>query len=144
MDRSIEKDKVTITEDVRNEIPKILKRHRDGLNFNDLFDELKKVFKDRLVNENGDRTGVLRGIVNKHETKPVKNMTIEKRSSGVYYVYVSGQLSELERVVKVFLDEVNSKELLKVTLFDLDKDERQRFKDYEDAITKLYDLTYYK
>ncbi|MCR8747259.1 hypothetical protein [Romboutsia lituseburensis] len=142
----VEKKKVTSTEKVRVEIPKVLKKHKQGLNFNDLFNELKKTLKDELVNKDTgeDRFGVLRGIMNKLDTKPVDNMVIEKRGSSIYYVYVDGQLSEIERATKVFLDELKNKDLLKMSLLDLNKNERQRFKEYEELIIKLHDLTYNK
>ncbi|THK12297.1 hypothetical protein, partial [Escherichia coli] len=82
---------VSITSKVRKEIPKILKKHKDGLTFNQLFDELKKIFGKELIDEDGkDRTGVLQGIINKLNTITIPNLRIEKRGSNVYYMYVDG------------------------------------------------------
>lgn len=130
-----------ITEKVRNEIPVILKKHKNGLTFNQLFTELKKVFGDELIDEKGkDREGVLRGIVNRLSSKPIKNVIKENNGINVIYIYVDGALGELELATKSFLDEIKNKELLKSSVLDFDKDDREIYKKYEDLITQLHDL----
>lgn len=132
---------MTITDRVRNEIPKILKRHKKGLTFNELFSELKNIFGDELVDSEGkDREGVLRGISTRLSIKPIKNVRKENIGNNVIFIYVDGVLGELELTTKSFLDEVKNKDLLKSSILDFDKDDRETYKEYESLITQLHDL----
>lgn len=134
---------MSITYKVRNAIPKILKKSKRRLSFNELFEKLKEEeFGAELVNDSGeDRTGILRGIINKLEAKPIPNLGIEKRGSNVYYVYISSELSQLELVVQNFLDEVKNQKLLTANILDFSIEERTQFLKYQDLISKLYDLS---
>lgn len=132
---------MTITDRVRNEIPKILKRYKKGLTFNELFSELKNIFGDELVDSEGkDREGVLRGISTRLSIKPIKNVRKENIGNNVIFIYVDGVLGELELTTKSFLDEVKNKDLLKYSILDFDKDDRETYKEYESLITQLHDL----
>ncbi|MEG0297547.1 MAG: hypothetical protein RR620_12585 [Clostridium sp.] len=130
---------ITITDKVRTEIPKILKLHKGGLTFNDLFKELKKIIPE-LVDNGKDRSGVLRGVINKLESIPIESVIVERRMNNVFYVFVGSKIDELILASKSFVNEINSKDLLSLNQLSLNDDERTIYKEYEDLILKLNKL----
>ncbi|MDA2242394.1 hypothetical protein PDN14_29035 [Bacillus cereus group sp. Bc222] len=134
----------TISSLVREEIPKILKNIKDvdtGLRFNELFEKLKEEFPDKLVNENDeDRIGVLRGIVNKLDNIPIKNVRTEKRGKEVFFVYVSDNLTELSRTSKRFLNDLSQRGLVSIDVLQLEKNEREFYQKFIQTIISLEDI----
>lgn len=131
----------TISSLVREEIPEILKKIKDvdkGLRFNELFEKLKEELPGKLVNENGeDRIGVLRGIVNKLDNIPIKNVRMEKRGKEVFFVYVSDNLTELSRTSKRFLNDISQRGLVSIDVLKLEKNEREFYQKFIQTIISL-------
>ncbi|MHA4246214.1 hypothetical protein [Bacillus cereus] len=134
----------TISSLVREEIPKILKKIENvdtGLRFNELFEKLKEEFPGKLVNKNGeDRVGVLRGIVNKLDNIPMKNVRMEKRGKEVFFVYVSDNLAELSRASKGFLNDLSQRGLVAIDVLQLDNNEREFYQKFIQTIIDLEDI----
>ncbi|MCM3224015.1 hypothetical protein M3644_30260 [Bacillus cereus] len=134
----------TISSLVREEIPKILKKIKDvdkGLRFNELFEKLKEELPGKLVNENDeDRIGVLRGIVNKLDNIPIKNVRMEKRGKEVFFVYVSDNLTELSRTSKRFLNDLSQRGLVSIDVLKLEKNEREFYQKFIQTIISLEDI----
>ncbi|MGE8207452.1 hypothetical protein ACQKP0_23485 [Heyndrickxia sp. NPDC080065] len=134
-------ENLNITTKVRNEIPNILKNIsnvHEGLQFNELFNQLKGRFGEDLVDENNkDRTGVLRGVVNKMDHIPIKNVRMEKRGTKTFYVYVMDELTELSRVSKQFINELNERGLTSTNVLNMKNQERNFYNKFIDAIANL-------
>ncbi|PEM13354.1 hypothetical protein COI51_21765 [Bacillus toyonensis] len=130
-----------ITTKVRNEIPNILRNIsnvHEGLQFNELFNQLKGKFGEELVDENNkDRTGVLRGVVNKIDHIPIKNVRMEKRGTKTFYVYVMDELTELSRVSKQFINELNERGLTSTNVLNMKNQERNFYNKFIDTIANL-------
>lgn len=137
-------DKKTISARVREEIPNILKNIEDtnkGLRFNELFKKLKKRFPNELVNENNeDRIGVLRGIVNKIEDIPIQGVRMEKRGNEVFFVFVSDELSELSRISRQFVCYLRQQKLTSIDVLSLQKNERDIYNEFINIISDLDDV----
>ncbi|WP_042356874.1 hypothetical protein [Bacillus rubiinfantis] len=150
--------KNTLTAKFRNLIPEILKKkefREKGLRFTELYQELTYLLSDEIQ---GDRTGVLRGIVNKIEDIPVENVRLEKRGKELYFIYVpkdtediqkeeeieeyheSGTLNELERLIQHFLDEVQEKRLTQINLLSLDRTKREIYLGFLQLVSQLDDI----
>lgn len=130
-----------ITTKVRNEIPNILRNIsnvHEGLQFNELFNQLKGKFGEELVDENNkNRTGVLRGVVNKIDHIPIKNVRMEKRGTKTFYVYVMDELTELSRVSKQFINELNERGLTSTNVLNMKNQERNFYNKFIDTIANL-------
>lgn len=134
----------TISSRVREEIPNILKSVENinrGLRFNELFKKLKKKFPNELVNENNeDRIGVLRGIVNKLEDIPIQGVRMEKRGNEIFFVFVSDELTELSRASEQFLSDLRQRKLTSIDVLSLQKTERDFYNEFIKIITDLNDV----
>ena len=103
---------MNISQQIREEIPSILKKIDKEITFNQLFDELLKIERDginkSLKDEFGEnRIGVLRGVINSHldGTIIIKNLNTYKNGRNRYFKYdenMSKELKELQEKRKKY------------------------------------------
>lgn len=130
---------MTTTDKVRELIPVVLKENNKSMTFDELFKGLKKQIPE-LVEDGKDRTGVLRGVINKLDTIPIKNLVIEKKDKNVRYAYIDNKFEDLVRLSEEFVDELNKRELLSINVLELSEDEIQKYHKYQKIIFEISNL----
>lgn len=145
---------MNISQQIREEIPSILKKIDKEITFNQLFDELLKIERDginkSLKDEFGEnRIGVLRGVINSHldGTIIIKNLNTYKNGRNRYFKYdenMSKELKELQEkrkkyklYIQDFINKIECDALSNESLIRLNDSER---KWYLEMLEKVYDL----
>lgn len=134
-------DKRNLTVRVREVMPEILRHHKNGLSFKQLRDELYVIFGSEMIDSAGEiRDGVLRGITNKINEIPVKNVVYEKVGTRNVYRYVGNEIDEIDREIDKFLNALSEKGLLSIDTLKLSKEEYDKYIERQSAILALNEL----
>lgn len=96
------------TQSMRLELNSILKKEefKNGINFNNLWDELEKntELKEMMYNEEGKkRLGLLQGLTNRINLNKEKNIQIIKKGTESLFVYFSSDLDYLFKTTSFYL-----------------------------------------
>lgn len=132
---------MTTTERVREAIPEILKREEQPVSTKQLSALIAKEVTG-YVEDGKERTGILRGIVHKHQTNqiPIPHVTLWKLNDVLYFEYVEDKVDLLTKEIQQFLKTVEEKQLLSENMMLLSKDKLNRYQQLVQEIITLSEL----
>lgn len=103
---------MNVTAKVRAEIPKVLNAEGIKLSEGQLLNRLVSKVPELKRDDGKVRSGVLRGILNKLDTIPVKDLKIEKIGGNVYYY--ADENKGWNYLVDEFVKEIDNNDILKL------------------------------
>lgn len=136
-------EKVSDTQQMRQEIPLILKKKfKDGATFEELWEELfkdKKMAKIMLNKDKKPRFGLLQGLSNRIKDGKEDNLMLVRKEDGKnYFLYFDNALEKQTKLTENYVSSIKNIEFDKDT--KLEKVKEDLLKEQNDLIKKLEEV----